>query len=85
MGAVVGHGESLGRSLALVVDGARANRIDISPVALWLRMDKRVAVDLGGRGEQKNRVLGAGQSQHVVGPQRADLERRDWVVRVVNR
>ena len=48
--AVVVEEQRLGAALALVVAGARADRIDVAPVVLGLRVDRRVAVDLGGRG-----------------------------------
>ena len=37
--AVVGHRQRLGVALGLVVDAARADRVDVAPVALGLRVD----------------------------------------------
>src|SRR5581483_7827905 len=45
--AVIGHRYRLGEALRLVVDAARADRIDIDPIVLALRFDERVAVDFG--------------------------------------
>ncbi len=56
---VVGHRHRLGEALGLVVDAARADRIHVAPVALRLRMHERIAVHLGGRGQEEPRALGA--------------------------
>ena len=48
--AVVVEEQGFGAALALVVAGARAQRVDVAPVAFRLRVDGRVAVDLGGGG-----------------------------------
>ena len=50
--AVVVEEQGLGAALALVVAGARAQRVDVAEVALGLRVDRRVAIDLAGRGLQ---------------------------------
>jgi hypothetical protein len=55
--ALVGHGERLGEALGLIVDAARADRVDVAPVRLRLGMDLWVAVDLAGRGEQEAGAL----------------------------
>ena len=82
---VVGHGHRLGEALGLVVDAARPDRVDVAPVALGLRVDQRIAVDLRGRGEQEARPLGLGEPERVVGAERADLERLDRQLEVVDR
>ena len=51
--AAVVEGQTLGRALALVVAGALADRVDVAPVGLRLRVLERVAVDLGGGGEEE--------------------------------
>ena len=83
--AVVGHGEGLGVALGLVVDAARADRVDVAPVALGLRVDVRVAVDLARRGEQEARAVRLGQPEHVVRAVGADLERVQRQAQVVDR
>ena len=83
--AVVGHRQRLGVALGLVVDAARADRVDVAPVVLGLGMDLGVAVDLRGRGEQEPRPLELRQPEHVVGPVGADLERVERQPRVVDR
>jgi hypothetical protein len=50
---VIGHRQRLGIALGLVVDAARANRVDVAPVGLALRMLLRVPVDLARGGDQK--------------------------------
>ena len=85
MEPVIGHGHRLGEALGFVVDAAGAHRVHVPPVALGLRVDLRIAVDLGGRREQVARTLGLGQAQRLVGAQRADLERRDGLLQVVDR
>ena len=75
--AVVGHRHRLGEALGLVVDAARADRVDVAPVALGLRVDLRIAVDLAGRRQEEPGALGLGQAEGVVGAEAADLEDLD--------
>ena len=75
--AVVGHRHRLGEALGLVVHAARADRVDVAPVRLRLRVHLRVAVDLAGRGEEEPGVLGLGQAEAVVRAQAADLQDLD--------
>ena len=83
--AVVGHRQRLGVALRLVVDAARADRVDVAPVVLLLRMDLGVAVDLAGRGDQEAGALPLGDAEHVVGAVGADLERVQRQPQVVDR
>ncbi len=83
--AVVGHHHRLGEPLRFVVDPARADRVDVAPVGFRLRVHQRVAVDLGGRGEQDAGAFGLGQAERVVGAQRADLEGLDRQLEIVDR
>ena len=48
-------------------------------------MDQRIAVDLGGGGEQESRPVLPRQPQCVDGADRADLERLDRELEVVDR
>ncbi len=75
--AVVRRGHRLGVALGLVVDAARADRVDVAPVRLGLRVHERVAVHLGGRGEEEGRPLGLGQPEPVVRAEAADLQDLD--------
>src|SRR6266511_934786 len=70
---------------AIVIEPPGADRVDVAPVALWLRVHLGVAVDLAGRGEQEASALLLGEAKGVVGSQRADLERLDRVAQVVDR
>ena len=72
--AVVGHGHRLGVALGLVVHAARAERIDVAPVGLGLRVHQRVAVDLGGRRQEQAGTLELGQAERVVRAVGAHLE-----------
>ena len=83
--AVVGHRQRLGVALGLVVDAARADRVDVAPVGLGLRVHLRVAVDLAGRGEQEARALALRQAERVVRAVGADLERVQRQPQVVDR
>ena len=84
MGAVIGHRERLGGALRLVVDGPWPERVDITPVGFRLRVDLGIAVNLRGRGEEKQRLLGPGETEHVVGAERADLQGGNGMVGVVD-
>ena len=71
--------------LGLVVAPAKTHAIDVAPVRLLLGVFERVAVHLAGARQQ---ILGAvrlGETERVVGAQRADLERRDRVFEVIDR
>ena len=83
--AVVGHRHRFGEALGLVVDAARADRVDVAPVGFLLRVLERIAVDLGGRGDDEPRVLRLGQAERLVRAERADLQRRDRQLEVVDR
>ena len=83
--AVVGHRERLGVALRLVVDAARPDRVDVTPVGLGLRVHLRVAVDLARRGEEEARALELRETERVVGAVRAGLERVQRQPQVVDR
>ena len=51
--SVVRHRERFGEALRLVVDRTLANRVDVAPVGLALRMLEWIAVDLAGRGKEE--------------------------------
>ena len=80
VGAVIGHGHGFGEALGFVVAAAHADRIDVAPVALALRMLLRIAVDFAGAGEEEARILQLRQAQRVVRAERADLERLNRIV-----
>ena len=82
---VVGHRQRLGVALRLVVDAARADRVDVAPVGLGLRVHLRVAVDLARRGDQEARALPLREAERVVRAVRADLQRRERRAQVVDR
>src|SRR5699024_11168967 len=63
--AMVGHGERLGVTFGLVVDTAWADRVDVAPVTLALRMFSRVAVDLTGGNQDEPRPVLLHAVEHV--------------------
>ena len=69
----------------LVVDAARADGVDVAPVALFLRVNLGVAIDLGGRGEQETGALELGDTEHVPGALGTDLKRMKGQAGVVDR
>ena len=83
--AAVVEEQGLGAPFALVVAGARADRVDVAPVVLGLRVDLGVAVHLRGR-RQKDAGSGAfGQPQHVDRTQDRRLGRLHRVTLVEHR
>ena len=82
---MIRHRHRLGVPLRLVVDPTRADRVDVAPVALGLRVDERVAVHLRGRREQEAGTLGLRQPERVMRPVCADLQRVQRQPRVVDR
>ena len=82
---MVVHHQAFGDALAFVVAGAHADRIDVAPVALGLRMLLGIAVDLAGRGQQDARAHALGQPQHVDRAHHAGLDGLDRIVLVVHR
>ena len=83
--AVVGHRQRLGVALRLVVDAAGADRVDVAPVGLRLRVHLRIAVDLARRGQEEAGALELRQPERVVRPVRADLQRLQRQPQVVDR
>lgn len=83
--AVIVEEQRLGAALAFVVAGARPDRVDIAPVALGLRMDRGIAVDLGGGGLQDACLHPLGKAEHVDRSRDAGLGRLHRIKLVVNR
>ena len=83
--AVIVEEQRLGGALALVVAGARADRVDVAPIFLGLRMRGRVAIDLAGRGLQDLASQPLGEAEHVDRAVHRGLQRLDRVVLVVDR
>ena len=83
--AVIGHRQRLGVALRLVVDTAGADRVDMAPVGLRLRMHLRITVDLARRGQQEARALELRQPERVMRPVRADLQGLQRQPQIVDR
>ncbi len=80
---MVGHRHGLGVTLALVVAGAKADRVDVSPIGLDLGMLQRVAVAFRRGGHQEPGVVPARNFQHVARGGRAGFQRLDRVRQIV--
>ena len=80
---VVVHEERLGGPLALVVAGPGSDRVDRAAVALRLRVNLRVAVDLACRCLEDLGPAAAGHAQEVDRAHHARLHRLDGVVLIV--
>src|SRR5580658_9785901 len=83
--ALIVEEERLGASLALIIAGPRTDWVHVSPIAFALWMNRRVSVDLGGRGLQDWRSEALGEAQHVDRPQNAGLGGLDRVELVMHR
>ena len=83
--AVVVEHQRLGGALALVVAGARADRIHVAAIALGLRMHIGIAVHLAGAGVQDAGAHALGKPQTVDRTHDAGLHGLDRVVLVVPR
>jgi hypothetical protein len=77
--------QGLGAALALVVAGARADRIDLAPIGFDLGVDLRVAIDLAGRGLQHPSAGALGQVQHVDRAHDIGAHGHDRVVLIMDR
>jgi len=82
---MVVHHQRFGDALALVVTRSHADRIDVAPVALGLRMLLRVAIDFAGRGQQDAGMDALGETQHVDRAHHAGLDGFDRIVLVMDR
>ena len=83
--AVIGHRHRFGETLRLIVNAARSDRVHVAPVIFLLRMHERIAVAFRGRGEEERRLLGLGQTERVVRAERADFQRRDRQLEIIDR
>ena len=77
--------QRFGAALSLVVAGARPDRIDVAPIGFGLRVDRRIAVDLGRRGLQDARFDPLGEAQHVDRADDAGLRGLHGIVLVMDR
>ena len=83
--AVIIEEQGFGAAFAFIITGARADRIDMAPVVLGLRMDGRVAIDFAGRGLQDFRLQALGEAQHVDGAMNGGLRGLNRIVLVLDR
>jgi len=71
--AVIGHGHGFGEAFGFVIDAADADRVDVAPVFLALRMALRVAVYFAGGGEEEPGVLRLGEAERLWVPSEPTL------------
>src|SRR5258708_4672830 len=76
--------QRFGATLAFIVAGARPNGIDVAPVGLRLRMDRRITVDLAGRGLKNTASKALGETQHIDGAMHRRLGRLHWIMLIVD-
>ena len=82
---VIVEEQHFGTALALVVTGARPNRVHVAPIVFRLRVNGGIAVYLGGGGLQDPGLHALGEAQHVYGAVNAGLGRLHRVELVMNR
>src|ERR1700710_1064606 len=85
MSAVVVEEESFGSPLALIITGARTDRIDMAGITLRLRGNFRISVDLAGRGLQYPARLLFGQFKYIESADHAGLHGANGVPLIVAR
>src|SRR5262245_21166971 len=82
---MIRHRQRFGISFRLVIDTAWADRVDISPILLVLRMNQRVAVNFRSRGEKKLCPLGFRQSEGIMRSHGSCFECLNRQMKVINR
>jgi hypothetical protein len=83
--AVVCHGQGLRKPFGLVIDGAQANRIYISPICLRLRVLERVSVAFGSGSVQKASAIFVRDLERGFGSGRTCAQRFDRQAQVFRR
>jgi len=83
--AVVVHEEGLGATFPLVITRADADGVDVSPVALRLRVDGGIAIDFGGAGLEHAGLGALGEAEAVDGSHDRGFDRLDGIVLVMRR
>ena len=73
------------RTLGFVIDGARADGVDVSPIGLDLRMDFGIAVALRCRGVEVACTMFSGDVEGIDGSRRTDEEGLDAESGIVDR
>jgi hypothetical protein len=71
---VVRHCHRFGKTLRFVVNTANTDRIHVTPVGLFLRVLKRIAVTLRRGRCEELRVFRSGKAEHFVSAECANLE-----------
>src|ERR1700751_3391255 len=82
--AVIRHSHGFGEAFGFVVDAARADGIDVSPILLGLRGNFRVAITLAGRSEEEFGLFGKRQTEGIVRAERAHFQGLDRELQVID-
>ncbi len=85
MVAVIRHRHRFGETFGFIINAARPDGVNIAPVIFFLRVHQRIAVALRCRREDERRLFVFGQSERVVRPKCADLQRRNRQLQIINR
>jgi hypothetical protein len=82
---MVGHRHRFLEAFRLIVHAARADGVDVAPVFLVLRVDKRITVDFAGGSNQHPRTFSLGQTKQIMRPKTTNLQRLDRHLQIVDR
>src|SRR5437868_13899942 len=82
--AVIGHGDGFREALGLIVDTARSDSIDATPILFTLRRNFRIAVAFAGRREKKLGLFRERQSQGIMRAQGTHFEGLDGQLQVIH-
>src|SRR6185295_9539879 len=81
----IGEEQALRATLALVIAGPQADRIDVAPIILGLGMNARITIDLRGRRLQDLGVHALGKTEHIDRAMHTGFDRLHRVVLVMHR
>src|SRR5262245_49433637 len=76
--------QGLCAALAFIVAGPQTDWVDVAPIVLFLRMNRRVTINLRGGRLQDLCLHALGKAQHVDRPMHADLRRLHRVELIVD-
>jgi hypothetical protein len=82
---MVGHGHGFLKTFGFVINAAGADGVDVPPIFFRLGVDTRIAIDLRGRGDEDAGAFGFGETQTVVGPERAYFKGLNGDLQIVDR
>jgi hypothetical protein len=77
--------QRFGTALTLVIAGPQPDRVHIAPIALGLRMNTWITIDLTRRGLEYLYLEALSEPEHVDRPKNARFGRLHWILLVMNR